>query len=123
MRSATFAVDRLGEAAIVRLHGDLRVDQVPEVYEPLSRMFGGERVVIVDLSDVSYIDSAGIASMVGLYKRLASAGGGRLVLCGAREEIWGVFRTMKLDRLFSLHPSLPQALEAEGLVDKGLTRG
>jgi len=78
-------------------------------------------VVIVDLSGLSYIDSAGIAALVGLYKRLSSSSGGRLVLAGAREEIWGVFRTMRLDRLFPLHATLREAVEAEGLVDKEVT--
>ena len=123
MKPATFAVEHCGEAAVVRLHGDLRVDQVPDVYEPLARHVGSEQVLIVDLSGLSYIDSAGIASLIGLYKRLVTGAGGRMALCGAREEIWGVFRTMKLDRLFPLHPDLPRALEAEGVVDKQLTQG
>ncbi len=121
MNAATFAVERIGTATVVHLHGDLRVDQVPDVYEPLSDQIGDEPVLIVDLSDLSYIDSAGIASLIGLYKRVVNDAGGRMALCGAREEIWGVFRTMKLDRLFPPYPDLAGVLKAQGLVDNQLT--
>ena len=118
-----FSIDKYGDAAVVRLCGDLQVDHVPEVYGPLTEALAQARVVVVDLSDVNYIDSAGIAALIGLYKRIAARPEGRLVLCGACEAIWGVFSTMKLDRLFPHHVDLEHALQAEGLVDRELTQG
>jgi anti-sigma B factor antagonist len=123
MQSARFAIDRRDGAAVLHLSGDLRVDQVPDLYDPLTRALRDERLVIADLSGVVYLDSAGIAFLVGLSKRLAAAHGGRIVLCGVREAVLGVFRTMKLDRLFPIQATLADALVAEGLVDREATRG
>ncbi len=118
MQTAHFSVDRYNGVSIVHLSGDLRVDGVPELSRALFDSLNGEQLVVVDLAELNYIDSAGIATLVALYKRLRQNGGGRVVLCGAPETIWGVFKTMKLDRLFRLYSDVREALQAAGLVDR-----
>jgi len=123
MQSARFAIERRDGATVLHLSGDLRVDQVPDLYDPLIRALKDEQRVFADLSGVAYLDSAGIAFLVGLSKRLAAGHGGKIVLCGVREAVLGVFRTMKLDRLFPIRATLADAFLAEGLVDREATRG
>jgi len=117
MQPATFTVDRVHGISVVHLKGDLRVDSVPEISRTLFESLQGEKTVVVDLTELSYIDSAGIATLVALYKRTRDSGTGRIVLCGASPQIWGVFKTMKLDSLFESYSTLDQALEAVDLVD------
>ena len=50
MESTRFAIEQHQNAAVVRLFGDLRVDQVPNLYDPMVQALGDERVVIVDVS-------------------------------------------------------------------------
>ena len=66
-------------------------------------------VVIVDLADVSFIDSSGVATLVEAMK-LAKAGGARLVLCGMRPNVLDVFALARLDKVFVLAASRTEAL-------------
>ena len=123
MPEANFSVEKHTDWILIRLSGDLRADNVPEVFGPLYEEIGESRVVMVDLEGVEYIDSAGIAALVNLHKKISLKAGGRLSVCGAKEEVWNVFRTMKLDRIFPFHRDLRQAVQAEGLVDMELSQG
>jgi anti-anti-sigma factor len=56
--------DRL-DAVVARLQGDIDSSNVASVIVPLGRQAEGKRLVL-DLSDVRYIDSAGIAAIEAL---------------------------------------------------------
>lgn len=60
------AIDHGEEVSIVRLHGRLNVDTSPALRDQLLAMLQAHspQAVIVDFSDVSYVDSSGIATVV-----------------------------------------------------------
>jgi anti-sigma B factor antagonist len=55
-----------GEGSIVRLRGRLNIDSSPALRDHLLSMLGAQsaEAVIVDLTDVSYIDSSGVATLI-----------------------------------------------------------
>jgi len=64
--------------------------------------------IIIDLQDVPFIDSSGLAALVsGL--RLAREKSGNIVLCGLQSQAQVVFRLTMLDRIFSTHPTVVEA--------------
>jgi len=71
----------------------------------------GETRLVLDLSGVEYISSAGLRSFLIIGKRIKAAGGA-LVLAGLQEMVREVFEISGFATLFPIFPSLEKALEA-----------
>jgi anti-sigma B factor antagonist len=67
-----------------------------------------ERIVI-DLSRVTYIDSAGMAALI-LAMQEVEAYGGKFFLSGLQETIRSIFETSRLDQVFRIVPDVDGAL-------------
>ncbi len=89
--------------AIVCLKGRLDASSSSEVKVILKNLIEtGHLNVIVDLQDVPFIDSSGLAALVsGL--RLARENGGNIVLSGVQPQAHTVFRLTMLDRVFNIY--------------------
>lgn len=63
-------VDHDEERAVVRLHGRLGIDSSPVLRDRLLAMLQGQppKAIIVDLTEVSFIDAAGIATLLEALK-------------------------------------------------------
>ena len=70
---------------------------------------GGEENMIVDLSNLDYISSAGIRVMQLASKALKEAGG-QFLLCAMRDHIGKVFRISGFDRVIAISDTLEDAL-------------
>ena len=70
---------------------------------------GGEDSMIVDLSNLDYISSAGIRVMQLASKALKEADG-QFLLCAMRDHISNVFRVSGFDRVIAITDTLEDAL-------------
>lgn len=97
------------DITVVRLVGRLDAKASPDVRNTLQELIkAGHAKLIVDLENVPFIDSSGLAALVsGL--RMAREDGGNVVLSGAQSQAQVVFRLTMLDRVFAIHPSLNEA--------------
>jgi anti-anti-sigma factor len=66
---------------------------------------------VADLDQVRFIDSAGLAALVGAANRAAAHGGSLHVVC-ARPRIRQLFRLTGLDRRLAPARTLDEALDA-----------
>ncbi len=73
----------------------------------------GENRMIVDLSGLEYISSAGLRSFLVVGKQIKAAGG-TLTLAGMQGMVQEVFDISGFTTLFPAYPSLEKALEAAG---------
>lgn len=71
---------------------------------------GGPARVILDLSEVEFIDSSGLGAIVAAMKQLGS--GRKLDLAGLTPAVDKVFRLTRMDSVFALYPTLDAALMA-----------
>lgn len=64
-------------ATVLSVHGEIDIATVPHVREALLRVFTTTlpRHLVVDLSDVTFLDSSGIGVLVGAHRRVTSEGG------------------------------------------------
>ncbi len=76
----------------------------------------GARKVVVDLSAVEYVGSAGFRPLLSLRKRLQEAGG-EMLLCGLCDDVREVFLTSRLINAagssaapFGVEPGVPEAV-------------
>lgn len=89
------------EGSIVRLRGRLNIDSSPALRDRLLPMLGSQssEAVIVDLTDVSYIDSSGIATLI---EGLKIARLRRTTLCmhGLQGRLLHLFQVTGVSTLF-----------------------
>lgn len=70
----------------------------------------GATRLVIDLSEVDFIDSVALGVLANAMKRLRTAGGG-LAVISRNQQIVRVFEITGLDRLVVIAPTLPEALE------------
>lgn len=63
--------------------------------------------VILDLSQVTFLDSSGLGAVVAVMKMLPS--NRPLELSGLTPTVEKVFRLTRMDRVFTIHPDAPTA--------------
>ena len=94
---------------IVKIVGELDVVGGPELREAVIRIVQeGDRHLILDFTDVDFIDSFGLGVLVGSLKRVRLLDGDlQIVVPEAR--LRRVFEVCDLDRIFELHVSVDAA--------------
>lgn len=97
--------------AIVTAAGEVDISTVTRLREPLFELAASGRPVVIDLDQVSFLDSAGLAALVGTVKRATAHGGSLHVVC-ARPKIRQLFRLTGLDSRLPPARTLDEALEA-----------
>ncbi|WP_435016640.1 STAS domain-containing protein [Tundrisphaera sp. TA3] len=65
--------------------------------------------VAIDLTDIDFLSSSGVAMLIGL-KRRVEAKAGRLVLFGLHPYVMDLFHVMKLAELFQIAPGEADAI-------------
>lgn len=76
-----------------------------------SAVHSGRRCVVIDLSDVTHMDSSGLAALIESH-HLTQARHGKLVLVTASESARRTIEVRGLDRLFVILPTRDEALAA-----------
>ena len=69
----------------------------------------GHHAIVLDLSDVSFLDSTGLGAIVSSLKRLD--GRGVIVICGVNEMVMDVLRLTRMDRVFPIAASAEDSAE------------
>ena len=69
------------------------------------------RIAIADCSELPYVDSTGLAFMVGLHQDMAAASG-RFAMFGINARVREVLQLTRLDRELAIYPDEGEALEA-----------
>jgi anti-sigma B factor antagonist len=70
------------DAAWVRLGGELDLTSGPELAQSLRQALGGSRVVVVDLRQLAFMDSAGVHVIVDAHNRARRAGRRLVIIRG-----------------------------------------
>ena len=95
---------------ILPLKGEIDLHVSPSITASLNVMIAKrpERLV-VDLSEVSYIDSAGLAALIGAMQKVEDYGG-KFALAGLQETVRSIFEVSRLDQVFQIFPDANAAL-------------
>ena len=96
---------------IVTVAGEIDIATATRLRERLSELAAGGRPLVADLDQVRFIDSAGLAALVGAANRADAHGGSLHVVC-ARPQIRQLFRLTGLHRRLSPARTLDEALDA-----------
>jgi anti-sigma B factor antagonist len=97
-----FEAARDGAQAAVALHGDLDIEAAPELRALLTELLeAGVTALVIDVSDLEFMDSSGLGVLVSSHRRL-SRYGGKLRVVGANHAVARVIEVTGLDRVFDL---------------------
>ena len=102
---------RAQTALVIDLRGQVDLSSSPRMRSAILEALNSEQVsrIAINLSQVSYIDSSGVASLVeGL--RLARSKKCRLVLFGLQPGAKEVFQLSRLDKIFDIRATELEAL-------------
>jgi anti-anti-sigma factor len=97
--------------AIVTAAGEIDISTVTRLRERLFEIATSGHPLVADFGQVSFIDSVGLAVLVGTANRAAAHRGSLYVVC-ARPKFRELFRLAGLDRRIPLASTLDEALEA-----------
>jgi anti-sigma B factor antagonist len=86
----------------VRIEGALDASSAPQLKVALEKLAAEQPArVVCDLSSLRLIDSAGVGSIVALYKRMQTYGG-VLKVKGLRDQPLAIFKVLRLERVFDV---------------------
>lgn len=108
--------------AIVALAGDVDVVTAAELREHLAGVCAAEAGIIVDLTRVGFLDSAGLGVLVGALKRARARGGTLQLVCPDR-RIRDVLTVTGLTREFGIHDTVDGAAGGSSAPPEGRPRG
>jgi anti-sigma B factor antagonist len=70
----TFDTERKGDVTIVHCHGRLIFGVTDQLYTKIKDLIPGSKRILIDLTDLSHMDSMGLGTLVRLYVSAKSAG-------------------------------------------------
>jgi len=95
---------------ICRPIGELDAFTVSQFRQSLAELASGPRLVI-DMSGVPFVDSAGLGALIGGIRRARELGGDVVVVCN-RPSLVRTLRTTGFDRIVAMTDTLDEAKEA-----------
>ena len=107
--------EHVGRVAIVRV-GETRL--MYPLLSDFSSAVGeliasGDRNILIDLTPVTYVDSATIGCLMDLYRQ-ASAAGGSLKLAGVQKRVETMLTMTGAQNFIEVHPDEPSAVKSFG---------
>jgi anti-sigma B factor antagonist len=102
-------VTMVGEIMVATLTGEVDGQTAPEAQERLSAQLSPLSKLMLDMSGVTYLSSAGLRMLLAIYRQLAAVDG-RIVLVGLSEEIKDTMVMTGLLRFFPLSDSVDAGL-------------
>jgi anti-sigma B factor antagonist len=106
---------RTHDVSIVRVNETrLMYPILSEFANTVTSLIGsGERKVLLDLSAVTYVDSATIGCLMDLYRQ-ASAAGGALKLAGVQKRVETMLTMTGAQNFLEIHPDEASAVKSFG---------
>ena len=99
-------------ALILAPQGEIDLSRAPSLRMHLTEALGtGPDRFVIDLSEVPYMDSSGVATFVEAMQH-ARKRNSKLVLCGLQDRVRSIFEIARLDMVFTIVDDTETALEA-----------
>jgi anti-sigma B factor antagonist len=97
-------------ATIVAVSGEIHVSTAPEFSSLLTATVeAGHRALVLDLTDVVFIDSTGLTVLLNALRHVTRVGGRMAVVC-TNPTVLRLFEITRLDSTFDIHADIEPAL-------------
>jgi len=106
------SVTKIKNACVIELSGELGVEGVHDLDDKFKALIKkGERYFVLDMSDLDFIDSAGMASLVLNHKQIVAANG-KMVLAALQISVRKVLQLTRTDQVFQIYEKLSTAINS-----------
>jgi anti-sigma B factor antagonist len=103
-----------GDSTVVVVGGEIDVYTAPKLREQLIDLVNaGKYHLVVDMEGVEFLDSTGLGVLVGGLKRVRAHDGTLRLVC-TQERILKIFRITGLTKVFPIHDTVDDAVNATG---------
>lgn len=103
------------DVIVLAAAGDIDYSASPQLREQITdHIDAGKRRLVLDLTQVTFIDSTAIGVLIGAHARLQDAGGGSVVIVCSEEnrKVQRIFEIAGVDSVIALHDTREEALSA-----------
>jgi len=98
-------IERRDDGVVVRVGGELDMQSAPDLSDQLSQLLeAGEHHLVLDLTDLTLLDSSGLAALLGAHQS-AQSRGASLVLRSPNERIIRLVNIAGLGDVFEISAS------------------
>ena len=106
----TLSEEKNGKVIILGLSGKLDIEGGKLLEERITQILkGGERYILLDFTNIAYINSSGLRGLLLVAKQVAGCGG-MLILAEMSEPNQKVLAISGLTSIFTLRPTIAEAL-------------
>lgn len=96
-------VIRPGAQRLTAQNAKMFKDEIAELID------GGASQLVIDFSEVSFLDSSGLGALVGVLKKVGHRG--EMLISGLNSEVEQMFRICRMDRVFNTYPNVNAAIQ------------
>ena len=108
----TLSEEKNGKVFVLVLSGKLDIEGAKMLVERITQILnGGEQYILLDFTNIAYINSSGLRGLLLVAKQLASSGG-MLILAGMSDANQKVLNISGLTSIFTLRPTKAEALSS-----------
>ena len=100
------------QASLIDLHGRLTFFEVGALRENVARLLSeGRKHIVLNLSDLQYLDSSGIGELARIYVTVLKSGG-EMKVVGLSQNVEEVLKITQLYQIFPEFPNEEAALQS-----------
>jgi anti-sigma B factor antagonist len=106
----TLSEEKNGKVFVLGLSGKLDIEGGKMLVDRMTQILaGGERQILLDFTEIAYINSSGLRALLLVAKQSTSSGG-MLVLAGMNDSNQKVLAISGLNSIFTLRPTRAESL-------------
>jgi anti-sigma B factor antagonist len=108
---ARYRMDQMDGCAVVHVRGEIDAHTVHAFHETVAEAGSLASHVIIDLADVTFVDSSGLGGLI-VARKSAQRGGGSLSLVSPPPMVRRLLGSTQLHDIFAIYDSLDEAINA-----------
>ena len=106
------SVEKIGEVAVVSPHAEhLDASVTEEFKRDIAPVLAENRQVVLDMSSLQFVDSAGLGAILSCLRKLGTADGD-LKLYGLSKQVRAAFEIARMHRIFDITATKEEAVKA-----------
>jgi anti-sigma B factor antagonist len=104
-------VKPVGQVTVIEISGEIDSNTAPQAQERILPLAQPEARILLDMSRVEYMSSAGLRMLLSMYRQITRQNGG-LVLVGLAEEIKDTMSVTGFLNFFTTRDTVDEGLKA-----------
>jgi anti-sigma B factor antagonist len=110
---ADYRTESLPDAQLIEAQGEIDISNVFELTrQVLTVLAEGATAIVLDLSEVTHLDSSGLAAIISAHNQITETPDGKLALVLDERRLRRTFELRGLDNVFLIRSTREAALEA-----------